>query len=247
MKILTIGDVHGKSVWKNFADINMLLYSDKVLKPEYDLYIFLGDYCDSYDVSNIDIKNNLLDIIEFKKLYPDNVILILGNHDVPYSLNEPWKPLNMFKYNCSGHRSEMHFDLYDIFNNNKNLFQLAFQYKNYIWTHAGVHYGWYHYVFSKKIKELGIGDLNVAEQLNEAFKFNLDCLFDVDWQRGGTKKVGGPLWVDKKFIGKKPLKHTHQIVGHNPVPEIVTYEVFNSKITFCDVLANKDEFFSLEI
>jgi hypothetical protein len=194
---------------------------------------------------NKDIKENLLEIIHFKKLYPDNVILIWGNHDVEYYINEPWKPL---KYHCSGFRPEMHFDLYDIFSQNKDIFQLAYQYNNYLFSHSGVHYGWYHFVFTKAIKDMDMQDLNITEQLNEAFKYKLDCLFDVDWYRGGTKKVGGPFWCGKELIIKKTLKNTHQIIGHTHHQDFKTYKIGkDASVTFCDVLDSKNEPYILEI
>lgn len=74
MKVRVIGDIHGESWWKELAnDI------DKI-----DLCIFLGDYVDSYTVSNEDMINNLLDIIQFKKDNSDKVILLYGNHEWNY-------------------------------------------------------------------------------------------------------------------------------------------------------------------
>lgn len=70
MKIRVIGDLHGRDWWKR-----------KVETGDSDLNIFLGDYVDSYTVSDEQIINNLLDIIEFKKSYEDKVILLLGNHE----------------------------------------------------------------------------------------------------------------------------------------------------------------------
>lgn len=58
MKIRVIGDLHGRDWWKR-----------KVETGDSDLNIFLGDYVDSYTVSDKQIINNLLDIIEFKKSY----------------------------------------------------------------------------------------------------------------------------------------------------------------------------------
>lgn len=249
IKILTIADLHGRDVWKKFADINFLLNATdpetaEGYTPEYDKYVFLGDYTDSFTETNVVIKHNLLELIRFKKLYPKNVILLLGNHDVQYFLNQPWN--RNLNYLCSGFRPEAHFDLYDIFNQNKDLFQLAYQVKNYLFTHAGVHFGWYQYTFKKAIKGLNLDDLSVADQLNEAFNLKLDCIFDVDWYRGGNKKVGGPLWCDKKLLSKI-LKNTNQVVGHTPVNEIKTINIKNSSITFCDVLHHKTDFYTLAI
>lgn len=251
-KILTIGDLHGKNIWKNFADIDILLKSNGDFDPDYDYYIFIGDYTDAFDKTNKDIFDNLTDIIKFKKLYPNNVILLLGNHDIQYYLANPFVDnKNEYKYFCTGFRVELHFDLYDLFNKNKNLFQLAFQYDNYLWTHAGIHKGWY-LIFEKEFNKLiNIYDTKfdtLADKLNIAFEHKLDCLFDIGFRRGGNKKIGGPFWIDKELTYKKPLDDYHQIVGHTYVNEIKTYKKNNNtSITFIDVLNIKDEFYNLII
>ena len=243
-KIITIGDIHGRGIWKTFADIKHLLVAEPdaagfgPFEPDYDHYVFLGDYTDSFTETNDQIRENLLEIIRFKTLYPNNVILLWGNHDIYYWKNLPWMPMMS---SISGFRPEMHHDLYEIFNRNYNLFQLAFQIENHLWTHGGVHWGWYHHIFTKAIKGQGWDDMTIGEQLNEAFQHRLDCLFDVDHHRGGYKKVGGPLWCSKQLIDKKPLRNTHQYVGHTPVEDIDKYTINDSTtITFCDVLHKKN-------
>ena len=46
IKILTIGDIHGKSVW------------NEIIPENYDKIIFVGDYVDSFYDSDITIINN---------------------------------------------------------------------------------------------------------------------------------------------------------------------------------------------
>lgn len=74
MKILALGDVHGRRFWKEPFE----KYIDEV-----DKVIFIGDYMDMYPNENImydDAINNFNEIIEAKRKYPDKVILLLGNH-----------------------------------------------------------------------------------------------------------------------------------------------------------------------
>jgi len=244
--ILTIGDLHGRNCWKDFADIRFLLSANPdsagfgAFIPEYDLYVFLADYVDSFTIQNMDIRENLLEVIRFKTLYPDNVILLWGNHDVEYWRKLPWVKENV---TMTGFRPETHYDLYEIFNRNVRLFQLAFQYKNYLWTHAGVHAGWYNYVFKKEMKDVDISNMTIADQLNDAFLHRLPSIFLNDFRRGGTAKVGGPLWCSKELSSKKPLNGYHQIVGHSWTDEIKTFNINKStSITFCDVLKDKSMF-----
>jgi len=256
-KLMIIGDLHGRNVWKQFGDIAFLLNADddaagyEPFVPEYDYYVFDGDYTDSFDITTDDIYNNLVDVIKFKKLYPDNVILLWGNHDVQYALNNPTTPT--LKYVCSGFRDLAHFDLHELFTNNIDLFQFAFQVDNYIMTHAGIHKGWYKYNFEGDYKVMvkhyqldDIGD-TLADKLNIAFKYKLDCLFDVGHHRGGYKKVGGPLWLDKK-LAIKPIDGYHQIVGHTAIGDMKTVNINdNTSITFIDVLHHKKSFYNLNL
>jgi len=260
-RILVIGDLHGKDIWKNFADINMLLKADKeaagygAFEPDYDYYVFLGDYVDAFDKDNMTIRTNLMNVINFKKLYPDNVILLWGNHDIQYYLDQPWiRGVN--KHTCTGYRPDMHFDLYEIFNTNKDLFQLAFQIDNYLFTHAGVHKGWYRkfkikfdeLLIKTKLIGLDYDPKNLADKLNIAFDQRLDCIFDVGHMRGGYKNVGGPLWLDKKLGFKKPLKNFHQIVGHTAIKDVDKNIIDdNTTITYIDILEHKKTFYVINL
>lgn len=246
-KIMTISDTHGKNVWKEFGDIEYLLSDDDLKKiPNWDKYVFLGDYVDSFDLSNEIIEKNLLEIIRFKKLYPEHVELLWGNHDVNYFVNKPW---NEMYGHTSGYRAEAHHDLFEIFDKNKKLFKVAYQKNNYLFTHAGVHFGWYHFVFTKSIKKYPeFEDMGVGEQLNTAFEYNIKCLHDIDWYRGGNQKQGGPFWCSKDLLWNKPLKNTHQIVGHTAINDVTIRKINDStSVTFCDVLQYKKSFYTVII
>jgi len=229
MRVLTIGDIHGSINWK-------LLDFDK-----YDKIVFSGDYVDSFDHTNVQILDNLKDIIQFKKDTGDDVILLLGNHDLQY----------YFSYNghgCSGYRGTMYQDLHYLFNTEKHLFQMAYQYNNYLWTHAGLSTPWYN-VFKKAVLEDSVIDIEeydtLADQLNVMFERNLECLFDVGHRRGGYKDVGGPFWADREEFQKPKniLLGFHQIVGHTKVKFPMVYvRDFDSSITFIDCLENNQTY-----
>jgi len=220
-KFLIIPDLHGRNYWKKFGDIGMLLKSgNEIGSPKFDKYIFLGDYCDSFFKTNDEIKDNLLDIIDFKEMYPGYVELLWGNHEMHYLYNN-----NQF----TGFRPLAWFDLNEIFRKKRLLFNIAYQYKNYLFSHAGVHVGWY-----RKFKPFD-DQKTLSESLNWAFEQNLHEIFDIGWHRGGQEKVGGPLWLDKSLGYKKPMKGFHQIVGHNIVKRIQKFiKDKNTSITFCD-------------
>ena len=218
MRTISIGDLHGHTIWKT---INPSLY-EKI--------IFLGDYVDSFDISDDQILNNLLDILEFKKSYPNKVILLLGNHDLQYLFNYD-------QYGCSGYRPQMYSQLYDIYNGNKKSFQMSYQIDDTIWTHAGIHQTWYDQRFSIFARDYP--DLTLSEQLNLAFsKFNYYSLNDVGHRRGGHSNVGGPFWCDREELSNNPLKGYNQIVGHNRVKFLTKIYKHNKEIVFIDTLEN---------
>ena len=68
MKIIVIADIHGRDLWK------------KQVEEEADLYIFLGDYFDSFNIKGEDQIKNFLEIKEFYENNKDKVILLAGNH-----------------------------------------------------------------------------------------------------------------------------------------------------------------------
>lgn len=222
MKILSIGDLHG----------NFVLDNVKSLIDKYDKIVFMGDYVDSFTLNNLTINKNLYDLIEFKKANSDKVVLLLGNHDLQYLFTNSI-------HRCSGYRPEIRFDLYDIFNKNKELFQIAYQKDNYLWTHAGVHTGWYKQRFNKFLVKNNLKHLNIVDQLTHAFKLYEESLFDVGWRRGGMYDIGGPFWCDKAELLSNPLRGYHQIVGHTRVEYPRTIYTHNdTSVTFIDVIEN---------
>lgn len=240
-KILTIGDIHGLSTWKELifggatefffwkqaVENNYLEYEDKFIFHEYDKIIFVGDYVDSFDISSPDILENLKEIVLFAKTYPDLVVLLLGNHDIQYIVpNEI----------CSGYRGEMYHDLHQIFTENEDLFRIAFldefehEYKGHpitnrtLWTHAGVTHEWF-IELKRDItnpeyrhREFFEGSENwkIDEILNTAWKLRVGNLYNVDSTSGGSSVWAGPLWVRPHILNDFYLEGYDQVVGHTP-------------------------------
>ena len=221
MRVLVIPDLHGKDIWK------------ELVGTPYDLCVFLGDYCDSYDHSNEQIINNLLDIIQYKIDNMDKVILLLGNHELPYIY------LDNSRFKCSGHRPEIDFTLNDIFYQNKNLFINAFQVGKYIFTHAGIQNHWFNNVF-KGDPTYNDTD-SIAHQLNNPKdRDQLNALYHVGRRRGGYYDVGGIFWCDKSEL-LKSLKGYFQIVGHTAIKKVIVQVGKDSTVFFCDCLDNVEE------
>ena len=120
-----IGDIHGRDSWKELVQDNAI-------------NIFVGDYFDPYvdynDIPFEKCKANFLEIIEYKKKHPKTILLI-GNHDNAY-LHAP--------YDNNRYVHEYKDEICKIFEENKDLFQIAYSIENKaLVTHAGVSYVWY--------------------------------------------------------------------------------------------------------
>lgn len=240
MKIVSIGDIHGRTNWK------------EALKIEADLYVFIGDYVDSFNISDDQILENLLEIIYLKLDEPDKYILLLGNHDIQYIYDG---------YQCSGYRSSMQRQLNILFTEYLYLFQIAYQHDNYLWTHAGISKKWW-----IKLKEIFIADDKnlesmIATTLNVmVFSFGdkqyLKEIFSCGPSSGGDRyDISGPLWARPDDIrATYPFEdNIHQIVGHTAGRTIETFTKFqdktydNASITYIDCLDKLERFYTITI
>lgn len=234
LNILTIGDVHGFDTWRHALDY----WRDDVPNRinDYDYIVFVGDYVDEFELPDSTILKNLMDIIELKKKYSEKIILLWGNHDIQYLKNGN-------EHRCSGYRPNMYLQLFQLFTHNSDLFQLAFQIDNYLWTHAGISKGWYienikqqKYIIrnnrvDKNFLTKEPDDKNLADTLNRMYELHYDNIYQCSFHRGGRFRISGPLWADKLETYKKPLEGYHQIVGHTRQKEMKYYNHYKDKNT----------------
>ena len=259
MKICSLGDIHGKSIWKKIlfgsiqnynhwrTELNngIVDYMDSDYPyRKYDKIIFIGDYVDSFTESNVQILNNLEDIIHFKKQYSDKVILLIGNHDSQY--------IKAAAGTMSGYRETMHVDLRELFTNNINLFQIAYQIDNKLWTHAGVTNKWkLNCVDGLKDEDYRFYDMtkdmdNIADLLNFMFESNNKDLYIVGKRSGGYSDMPSPLWCRPSEWEYDPLPGYQQIVGHTPSSQIKTIEINDlTSYTVIDVLDHLETIYEI--
>ena len=212
---IAIGDVHGLDLWRDVVEAH----------PECRV-VFLGDYLDPYGyVHKGKLLNNLRAIMQLKRDRPEDVVLLLGNHDLHYFCDEA----------CVGTRFDMEIaaDASKLFLDNIHLFQYAFQYGEYLFTHAGVSLEWFDNDFC------GDAARPIADQLNNPAADQVPALLRVGSARGGRAcDTGGIFWADKSEL-EEPLYGFTQIVGHNRVAEVTEHTgPGGGKIVFCDCLRN---------
>lgn len=225
MKLIAIGDLHGRDAWKQ-VDFEAA-----------DRIIFLGDYVDNHHLSDEAIYQNLEAIIRLKQREADRIILLIGNHDAQY--------LHYPRYRCSGFRSVAQPALSALFAQHEGLFQVAYQQGSYLFTHAGLSTEWYQHR-KPYLEQAGV-ETPLAEQLNAMHqrKRTVDLLFEVGPVRGGSDRYSGPVWADHSETRTAHLPGYHQVVGHTPVPDITTFGDENGSITYCDVTRTKADFYAI--
>lgn len=230
IKILAVGDLHGKSCWK-VIDFKA-----------YDKVVFMGDYVDSTSHSDGEILKNLRAVIGVKKKFPQKVVLLLGNHDIQY--------LYYPDYRASGFRSSMQAKLTEVFNRHSHLFQIAYQIESHLFSHAGLSQPWYHR-FLSLLEKIPLNEMapnnDLATLLNALDQtWHRGLLHEVGITRGGTKEFGGLTWADKDELKNYPLGGFHQIVGHTPGSFIEAFSFDDeTSVTFVDVLGTQEAYYEM--
>lgn len=211
MKTVIIGDVHGHNSWK------------QVIQQEQDAdrIIFVGDYFDSFTVSGLEQIANFQDIIEFKTTTDKEVIMLIGNHDYHYFPE-------IGKNGCSGYQDRMAPSIQHIIDTNREHLQMAYQFDDFLITHAGVSSIWADDVLGEWEVE------TLADQINDMFKFQPHNISYRQYKQIGDQVYGtggygdetfqGPLWVRPRslMVANYDTLRTkvRQVVGHTHMKEI---------------------------
>lgn len=209
MRIIIVPDVHGRTFWRKCK--NLINSVDKI--------IFLGDYLDPYiDIDGIfphEALTEFKEILEFKKNYPDKVILLLGNHDLHY-----WP---QYKNIWGCRRDNANFDdISYLFISNINLFQISYKIDKYLFTHAGVQQGWLDTINGKKKVRITTAfkldkEYNI-DNLNDLLYDCHDALWMISRERGGRDLYGSCVWADiyeHLSYFRDPLLNYYQIFSHS--------------------------------
>lgn len=204
---IIIPDIHGRPFW-----------IDAVKDVPNTSVIFLGDYLDPYDYEGIppeEVFPRFEKILDLKRKFPDDVKLLLGNHDLHYVDRN----LEGGRFD-SLHASRNKAAILD----NADLFDMAhvvtIGVTKLLFTHAGIQAGWL-----AKHRELFdfSGSRDLADCLNALWHDEarrpglLKALGDIPYSRWGRCRYGSPIWndVDDFVDGKEELPGYCQIFGHS--------------------------------
>lgn len=204
MKIVVLGDTHGRDLWKAIVE-----------KENPDKTVFIGDYFDSYDIEAPVQINNFLDICEYKRQNPDTVLLI-GNHDYHYLMGEN---------GTSGYQRNAAHMISHAIKGNKELLQMAYQMKvdgidlPILFTHAGVSSIWLEMNYGRWEEDYA----TIAEVVNELWKHKPDSFLFNGVDPYGNDTYQTPVWIRPAGLMKANgtfKKDIIQIVGHTRMKKI---------------------------
>jgi hypothetical protein len=197
MKQLILGDIHGRSIWKDILNKH----------EDVDRVVFIGDYVDTHESITGELQlNNLLDIIEYKKNNSEKVILLVGNHDYQY-----W-PGSPDIGNYSGFQRKMLSKFQETFRDNKKLFQICFEDEyGTVYSHAG---------FTKSFVNKKLGHFDVS-YINDIWRHSPEtfCFYKSDWSSCGNDINQSCIWVRPGSLFEDSIDK-FQIIGHTTIKEI---------------------------
>ena len=185
--MIIIPDIHGRDYW--IEPVLQHLGKEHIL--------FLGDYLDPYDYEGIDAADafkGFLGILEVKKLAPEKVTLLLGNHDLHY-----------LHFELSGGRQDFlrGGQIKQLLRENAPLFDISAVRtvggKEFLFSHAGIRKGWLNEhadLFPDNGADVACNVLNDMWHDQNWRPILLNILSDVPVSRGGNAPYGSPVWND---------------------------------------------------
>ena len=217
MKIIAVGDTHGRPYWAHIAD-----------HLEFDKLILMGDYFDSKEDISPELQiANFHDILNFKKQNLNKVILLFGNHDYHY--------LSVVDQIYSGYMQEYYQPIQELLEHaiNENLMQMCYVSEGFLYSHAGITKRW--------VNQNDINVNNIETDVNQLFKNSPNAFkFTIGENANseGDDVCQSPIWVRPKSLLKDMIEGFTQVAGHTPQRELT---VTKSAI-FIDTLGSTQEY-----
>ena len=225
-KVIIYPDVHGRRFWRRGARF----FGEGVR------HIFLGDYLDPYERECIgwdEAMGEFQDILSLAKEHPDEVTLLLGNHDLHYLFND-LAGTRRNRFEAASVRS--------ILLENMDLFKMADEVtlggRRYLFSHAGVHRSWHliHDNIFGKLEDLCADTFNSLMFTKEF----VGALSDVGFIRGGWDAVGSMVWADIHEFEEPDalIPGLVQVVGHSMqvAPKVIDEGIYCLDCSRCFVL-----------
>jgi hypothetical protein len=200
-RIIVIGDIHGRDIWKQIVSVENL---------DNDKWVFIGDYFDSREGIDVSTQiQNFKEILEFKKANPDKVILLIGNHDFHY--------LKGCGETYSGYQHYAAMDINEVLQPalTSGYLQVCHVYDEYIFSHAGLTKTW--------CENNEIDLYNIEESVNVRFMKNMEAFrfeYGDNLDRSGDDVTQSPIWVRIPSLLRDKVEGFTYVVGHTTIKEM---------------------------
>lgn len=216
MKSIHIGDIHGRTMWKDIVKAN----------PDADKIVFHGDYFDSYnnEYTAEEEITNFNEIITLAKA-DNRVILLMGNHDIHYI------PAMQEQYSRFQPRASR--EIWNAMKENLDMLKACYITKDFICSHAGIAEP-----FLERVNILN--DENLEDNLNYLLRKNPRKFRFDGWDGYGDDITQGPMWIRPNSLLNAGIKGTH-IVGHSMCP-LIRKTGKDPYAYFIDVLGTRGEY-----
>ncbi len=226
-KIIPIADVHGSHEWQKII---------KSCKDPDSVFVFLGDYFDSWTNKWPDQGENFKNICNWVREDTEHRKLLIGNHD--------WSYLSGTRDGefVSGHQREHVHEIRGLLTSNLDIIDLAYENNGVVFSHAGFSNYWVTSILFQQIHieldEWPDDDTGKKGKVWDESEFSIDFLnkfwhkhthilgdetfiygFDeiLDWHGlysgSGNEVTQGPLWIRPFALLERPY-FKYQVVGH---------------------------------
>lgn len=220
MKIIAIGDLHGRNDWEKI-----------IAKNDFDKCVFIGDYFDTFEpITPLKQIQNFKKIIEYKRRNTEKVILLAGNHDYHY--------LRTTEEAYSGFQPSFKAAFGDLLHNaiNQSRMQVCFIHTHFLFTHAGVTNTW--------AEANNIDRNNLELSVNDLFIYKPDSFAFTpgeNYSETGNEICQGPLWVRPESLKRDRMKGFTHVVGHTEQNKLQ----IGADIVLIDTIATSGEYLQI--
>jgi hypothetical protein len=230
MKLVAIGDIHGRDIWQQIVE-----------QEQPTTVVFVGDYFDSFDIPGKTQIDNFKNIIQWKHDNPQcKVVLLIGNHDfhyMPEAYNDRY----------SGFQKNLYIEIGQVLEANKHHLRMAYRCDDLVFSHAGI--------TPEFLLNNNWGDQDMVEFVNELWLYKPHKFKFADNGYGHSDPYGDdefqtPIWIRPRSLMKacQEVKKTMiQVVGHTAVKEIdAKGKATGGRYYFIDCLDNTPEYLVYE-
>lgn len=220
-KIVTIGDIHGRDVWKDIIE-----------KEKPDQVIFLGDYLSTHE-ENITSEmqvDNLKEIFKYKDEHP-NTIMLRGNHDLQH--------LGYYWARCSGYFPNVDVLMRDLKQEYLDKTQWLYIVGNTLFSHAGVSKVWLREEMKIDPDNLTDDILNDINKLEPSEKFGFTSRDR--WDIYGESPYQPLTWIRPNTLVDVMIPGYNQVVGHTTMGRVFNArkaEKLDNDLWLCDALGH---------